>query len=253
MDWQVFRDSTESELAEHRAFVEQTLQWRVPDFHWSADSVKQWYENRGQWDPQIQEAVEFLYRYDYPLRVMEEQAVADESWLWQDYDAMRQRLMDMENSFWKQKAPLENSPDRPVPEAAGSAGQWWDTVRHRRGPRLAVLRSRVPLEKYMERLVAVALSNDYDAVPTTADADHVRLELIPQRFVDVLGAASPAVLQLLPMHMDFSRDEGRLSVTLTDWIGEAPWPEKPADGVLKALAWVDVTATIFLDSLGWVH
>lgn len=92
MDWQVFRDAKESELAEHRAFVEQTLQWRVPGFHWSAASVKQWYEERSQWPEEIQRAVEFLYQYDYPLRVLEEQIVHDESWLWNDYDGMRKNL-----------------------------------------------------------------------------------------------------------------------------------------------------------------
>lgn len=253
MDWQVFRDSKESELAEYRAFVEQTLQWRVPDFHWSADSVRQWYEERSQWDAEIRTAVEFLYRYDYPLRVLEEKAVLDESWLWHDYDATRQRLMEMENSFWKTQAPGQDSPEESFPVASVSMEQWWNTVRSRRGPRLAVLRSRVPLEKYLERLSTVALSNDYDPVPSLGDADHASLELIPQRFVELLSSVSPGVARLLPLHMDLSREQGRLSVTLTDWIGEAPWPQMPGDEVLKALAWFDVTATIFLDSLGWVH
>ncbi|OLZ11933.1 hypothetical protein [Sulfobacillus thermosulfidooxidans] len=254
MDWQVFRDAKESELAEHRAFVEQTLQWRVPGFHWSAASVKQWYEERSQWPEEIQRAVEFLYQYDYPLRVLEEQIVHDESWLWNDYDGMRQKLMETENRFWQNTAASAAKPDADESQSQDlSMLEWWQSVRGRRGPLLAVLRSKLPLEKYLQHLSVIAQSNDYEAAAHIDDADHASLDLIPKRFVDLLRDVNPDVMRLLPLHMDLSREQGRLSVTLTDWIGESTWPENPSEDVLKALAWFDVTGTIFLDSLGWVR
>jgi hypothetical protein len=79
------------------------------------------------------------------------------------------------------------------------------------------------------------------------------LELIPQRFTDLLRNAHQEISGLLPLRMMLSREQRRLTVTLTDVIGELSWPANPGEDVLKALSWMDVTATIFIDTLGWVR
>ncbi|AUW94882.1 MAG: hypothetical protein OWR62_11970 [Sulfobacillus thermotolerans] len=252
MEWQVFRDQTEQELAERRAFVEQTLQWRILDFGWSAANIKQWYQDRLQWESEIQEAIEFLYRYDYPLRLLEEQVVQTEDWLWNDYDGMRQTLMALENRFWQDAVPIGDAQEK-VEIPSDSMTKWWATVRGRRGQRLAVLRSRLPMQKFLDHLAEIARSNDYEVTGLLLDSDHALLELTPLQFVEQLSRVSPSIRDLLPMRMTLEREQGRLSATLTDWIGEAQWPDKPEETVLKALAWIDVTGTIFLDSLGWVR
>lgn len=254
MDWQVFRDAKESDLAEYRSLVEQALHWRVPDFHWSAASLREWYEGRSQWTTEIREAVEFLYEYDYPLRLIEEKLVQNESWLRNGYDGLRDKLMEAENRFWMvQAANQQNRAEDTSPSDQVTTRLWWDKVRHRRGPHLLTRRSYTSLEKYLGHIELLSRSNDYGAVGHLKDADHASIQLTPRRFVDVLMRMNPDVTRLLPLTMDFSREQGQLSVTLTDWIGETTWPDNPGDEIIKALAWFDVTAAIFLDGLGWVH
>lgn len=190
MQWQTFRDQKEVRLAQCRDAVTETLSWRIPDFTWSAQNLKSWYDQRHQWEDWISDALEILYRYDYPLRRVEDLLVRDENWLTGDFDRLHAELARYEEQFWQRAARTEQEPSTVQTADSSPLWEWWRTVASREGPHTLTVIARRPIAAFVARVIEMAQTNDYDAQNRVEEDGSAEIWLTPRRFVPELQAAA---------------------------------------------------------------
>ncbi|MBX5464654.1 MAG: hypothetical protein IRZ26_03770 [Clostridia bacterium] len=273
---EVLREQVEGWLPEARARVRARFQWSEPDFDWTSRSLEALWRRRQEFEPEVAEALDFLYRYELPFRRKEEELVAAGIDPLRDYARFREELDRFEAAFWQSQAA--EAEEAAEPRVAGAAQEtaeaaerllssWW---RQRRGepprPRHRRFLSEASDEQVAFQLSRLALENGCrlrnrrrGRLPWRVEGADPELELElfdveAQRDLSALAKLDPGFDPTRALQVAWHRPSAaEVELFVTDPTSQGTWPDELDPAILRQLSWLDVVSEILADGLRWIE
>ncbi|MDI3299700.1 MAG: hypothetical protein QJR08_11135 [Bacillota bacterium] len=270
---EALRAQVEGWLAEARARVRARFQWSEPGFDWTSRSLEALWRRRREFEPEVAEALDFLYRYELPFRRKEEELVAAGLDPLRDYARFREELDRFEAAFWRSQAAAAGEAAEPgatAQETAAAADRllssWW---RQRREdpprPRHRRFLNGAADEQVAFHLSRLALENGCrlhgrrrGPLPWRVEGADPGLELElfdveAQRDLAALARLDPGFDPARALQVAWHRPTpAEVELFVTDPVAQGSWPEEPDPAMLRQLSWLDAVSEILAEGAGWM-
>ncbi|MDI3317805.1 MAG: hypothetical protein QJR14_09355 [Bacillota bacterium] len=268
---ETLREQVEARLPEARARVQARFQWTEPDFDWTSRSLEELWKRRQEFEPEVAEALDLLYRYDLPFRRKEEELVAAGIDPLRDYARFREELDRFEAAFWQSQAEAgvetAGTERETADEAEHLLSGWW---RQRRGdpPRPRYRRFMVGAgdDQVAFHLSRLALDNGcrlrnrrrgplpwpVENIDPAREAELFDVEA--ERDLEALRRLDPGFDPVRALQVAWLRPSAaEVELFVTDPASQGTWPDELDPAILRQLSWLDVVSEILADGLRWIE